>query len=163
VPHLLLLLLLLLHLSPQSLKFWHSMETRNDSCILDLEVVVEERCERYAAMLYPANAARNRALVNSKTGGLAGWPVWAGGWVGGAWGKECPRIVHGWLELLPGQLLWFTGVAFSPLPAHHALPPDLLLFFLSPLMQRRCCSLTSTLPSARAWPTLCGKRPPTPA
>lgn len=30
--------------------------------------VVEERCERYAAMLYPANAARNRALVNARTG-----------------------------------------------------------------------------------------------
>ncbi len=30
--------------------------------------MVEERCERYAAMLYPANAARNRALVNARTG-----------------------------------------------------------------------------------------------
>lgn len=51
----------------ESLKFWRSMEASSSACILDLEVVVEERCERYAAMLYPANAARNRALVNTKT------------------------------------------------------------------------------------------------
>lgn len=57
---------------PQSLRFWRAMEASNSSCILDLEVVVEERCERYAAMLYPANAARNRALVNTKTGARRG-------------------------------------------------------------------------------------------
>ncbi|KAL4420519.1 hypothetical protein ABPG75_010175 [Micractinium tetrahymenae] len=51
----------------ESLRFWRAMEASTSSCILDLEVVVEERCERYAAMLYPANAARNRALVNTKT------------------------------------------------------------------------------------------------
>lgn len=51
----------------ESIKFFQAMEASNTSCILDLEVVVEERCERYAAMLYPANAARNRALVNART------------------------------------------------------------------------------------------------
>lgn len=56
----------------QSIKFFQAMEASNTSCILDLEVVVEERCERYAAMLYPANAARNRALVNARTGAPPG-------------------------------------------------------------------------------------------
>lgn len=56
----------------QSIKFFQAMEASNTSCILDLEVVVEERCERYAAMLYPANAARNRALVNARTGAPLG-------------------------------------------------------------------------------------------
>lgn len=52
----------------QALKFFDAMEASASACILDLEVVVEERCDRYSAMLYPANAARNRALVNAATG-----------------------------------------------------------------------------------------------
>jgi len=36
-------------------------------CVLDLEVVVEERCFREPATLYPANAVRNRALMLAQT------------------------------------------------------------------------------------------------
>lgn len=61
----------------ESLSFFHQMEASNSSCILDLEVVVEERCERYAAMLYPTNALRNRAIVNAETGACMRRP-WAG-------------------------------------------------------------------------------------
>lgn len=64
---------------PQALKFFEAVEASPSSCILDLEVVVEERCDRYSAMLYPANAARNRALVNAATGG----------WMGVGWGGAC--------------------------------------------------------------------------
>ena len=77
---------------PQSLKFFSAMERLKGACILDLEVVVEERCERYAAMLYPANAARNRALVNARTGGLGEGVCVCGG--GDAW--VCVAGMH-WL------------------------------------------------------------------
>lgn len=36
-------------------------------CILDLEVVAEERCTAELATLYPTNAVRNRALINSRS------------------------------------------------------------------------------------------------
>ena len=43
------------------------MEALPGGCILDLEVVSEERCTREEAMLYPANACRNRALTLAQT------------------------------------------------------------------------------------------------
>ena len=42
----------------QALKFHARAEACPTCCALDLEVVAEERCERQAAMLYPANAVR---------------------------------------------------------------------------------------------------------
>lgn len=36
-------------------------------CILDLEIVAEERCTDELATLYPTNAVRNRALINSRS------------------------------------------------------------------------------------------------
>eukprot|EP00887_Chlorella_sp_A99_P004369 scaffold15.g4369.t1 len=51
----------------QALKFHAHAEACPTCCILDLEVVVEERCERQPAMLYPANAVRNRALLRAET------------------------------------------------------------------------------------------------
>eukprot|EP00890_Picochlorum_soloecismus_P000346 jgi/Picsp_1/1311/NSC_04792-R1_glycosyltransferase-like protein large1-like len=36
-------------------------------CILDLEVVAEERCTSELATLYPTNGVRNRALINSRS------------------------------------------------------------------------------------------------
>ncbi len=50
--------------------------------MLDLELVMEERCSSEAALLYPVNAVRNRALMNVKTevrwehAGFAGASLW---------------------------------------------------------------------------------------
>lgn len=40
---------------------------RTSQCILDMEVVAEERCSNDAATLYPANAVRNRALLMAQS------------------------------------------------------------------------------------------------
>lgn len=40
---------------------------QNSRCILDLELVVEERCTFEQATLYPTNAVRNRALVMTRS------------------------------------------------------------------------------------------------
>ena len=58
--------------SRQALRFHAAMEALPGGCILDLEVVSEERCTREEAMLYPANACRNRALALAQT------EVWGG-------------------------------------------------------------------------------------
>lgn len=48
-------------------KLYKAAEADPNGCVLDLEVVVEERCFREAATLYPANAVRNRALMLAET------------------------------------------------------------------------------------------------
>ena len=52
--------------SMQAMRFHSSME-EVQSCMLDLELVSEERCSSQAALQYPVNAVRNRALMNVKT------------------------------------------------------------------------------------------------
>lgn len=49
----------------QMIEFYDRMQDSN--CILDLEVVTEERCTRDLAAMYPANAVRNRALMMTET------------------------------------------------------------------------------------------------